>query len=57
MFSMGMADNRRFPGLDSWAAHPDSFVVRDVNGIIVASMFCGDGLQKWRKGLCSWAAG
>jgi hypothetical protein len=30
--------------------HPDSFVVKDANGIVVATVHCRDDLQKWSFG-------
>ncbi|MHC4049186.1 hypothetical protein [Bradyrhizobium sp. 25ACV] len=30
--------------------HPDSFVVKDANGIMVATVHCPDDLQKWSFG-------
>jgi hypothetical protein len=43
--------NRRFP--PPWSVdrpHPDSFVVKDANGIVVATVHCRDDLQKWTFG-------
>src|SRR5215470_8381464 len=42
---------RRFP--PPWTVdrpHPDSFVVKDANGIVVATVHCRDDLQKWSFG-------
>jgi hypothetical protein len=43
--------SRRFP--PPWSVdrpHPDSFVVKDANGIVVATVHCRDDLQKWSFG-------
>lgn len=42
---------RRFP--PPWTvdrSHPDSFVVKDRNGIVVATVHCRDDFQKWSFG-------
>ena len=46
-----MTQTRRFP--PPWTVdrpHPDSFVVKDANGIVVATVHCRDDLQKWSFG-------
>jgi hypothetical protein len=46
-----MTQSRRFP--PPWTVdrpHPDSFVVKDSNGIVVATVHCRDDLQKWSFG-------
>lgn len=43
--------SRRFP--PPWSVDqslPDSFVVKDANGIMVATVHCRDDLQKWSFG-------
>jgi hypothetical protein len=43
--------DRRFP--PPWSVdrpHPDSFVVKDANGIVVATVHCRYDLQKWSFG-------
>jgi hypothetical protein len=43
--------SRRFP--PPWTVdrpHSDSFVVKDANGIVVATVHCRDDLQKWSFG-------
>jgi hypothetical protein len=47
----GMAENRRFPPPRTVETpHPDSFAVKDANGIILATVHCRDDLQKWSFG-------
>lgn len=46
-----MTEARRFP--PPWTVerpHPDSFAVKDANGIILATVHCRDDLQKWSFG-------
>jgi hypothetical protein len=46
-----MTTDRRFP--PPWIvdrSHPDSFVVKDANGITLATVHCRDDLQKWSFG-------
>jgi hypothetical protein len=46
-----MANYRRFP--PPWTVdrpHVDSFVVKDANGVVVATVHCRDDLQKWSFG-------
>lgn len=46
-----MTQSCRFP--PPWSvdrAHPDSFVVKDANGIVVATLPWRDDLQKWSFG-------
>jgi hypothetical protein len=46
-----VAETRRFP--PPWTVdrpHPDSFVVKDANGLVVATVHCRDDLQKWSFG-------
>jgi hypothetical protein len=51
LFSMRNDPSRCFPA--PWSVdrpHPDSFVVRDANGIVVTTVHCRDDLQKWSFG-------
>jgi hypothetical protein len=48
-----MGDDPEPPFFPTWTVdrpHPDSFVVKDNNGIVVATVHCRDDLQKWSFG-------
>lgn len=51
MFVLCSLMSRRFPPL--WTVErpdPDAFAVKDANGMVIATIFCRDDVQKWTFG-------